>query len=154
MLTILRKRLGRQEGFTLIELLVVILIIGILAAIAIPSFLNQKGKGEDATAKSAARETATALETWYTDNGNYTPSDTEIHQIEGTLPAVSTNSTRAASAADAGKVYYTSPGASGYTIRVWSKPSGRMFEIVKNGGTVTRSCLPVNDGGCNATGSW
>src|SRR3954447_8297232 len=87
-LTTIRKRLNSDEGFTLVELLVVILIIGILAAIAIPSFLNQKGKGEDASAKSAAREVATALETYYTDKGDYAATDSPtLRQIEPTLPA-------------------------------------------------------------------
>jgi type IV pilus assembly protein PilA len=58
----------REEGFTLIELLVVIIIIGILAAIAIPVFLNQRQKGFDAQAKSDVRNMATAEETYLTDN--------------------------------------------------------------------------------------
>src|SRR3954466_8456109 len=83
----LRNRLNGEEGFTLVELLVVILIIGVLAAIAIPSFLNQKGKGEDAAAKSSAREAATAMETYYTDNGSYlNATGTALRQIEPTLP--------------------------------------------------------------------
>jgi type IV pilus assembly protein PilA len=66
-----------EEGFTLIELLVVIIIIGILAAIAIPVFLNQRQKGYDAGIKSDLRNSATAEETYLTDNGNYTklPAD-------------------------------------------------------------------------------
>src|SRR3712207_7426114 len=87
----LRNRLNGEEGFTLVELLVVILIIGILAVIAIPSFLNQKGKGEDAAAKSSAREAATALETYYTDNASYAADlagndANDLHKIEPTLP--------------------------------------------------------------------
>jgi type IV pilus assembly protein PilA len=62
----------REGGFTLIELLVVIIIIGILAAIAIPVFLNQRKKGWDSQAKSDLRNAATGEETYLTDNSSYT----------------------------------------------------------------------------------
>src|SRR6476660_1947055 len=61
----------KDEGFTLIELLVVIIIIGILAAIAIPVFLNQRKKATEASVKSALRTVANEMETYYTDNQNY-----------------------------------------------------------------------------------
>ena len=61
----------KDQGFTLIELLVVIIIIGILAAIAIPVFLSQRKKGYDASAKSDIRNAATLEETYLTDNGAY-----------------------------------------------------------------------------------
>ena len=72
MLARIRKaREEREGGFTLIELLVVIIIIGILAAIAIPVFLNQRKKGYDAQAKSDLRNLATQEETFLTDNNHY-----------------------------------------------------------------------------------
>jgi type IV pilus assembly protein PilA len=139
----LRNRLNGEEGFTLVELLVVILIIGILAAIAIPSFLNQKGKGEDAAAKSSAREAATAMETYYTDNGSYTgATGTALRAIEPTLPADGTA---------AGQMTVTVGSGTSYTIDVLSKPSLRKYTISKSAGSVTRSCVvPAGEdkGGC------
>ncbi len=78
MLARIRKAQEENEGgFTLIELLVVIIIIGILAAIAIPVFLNQRKKGVDASMKSDARTIANELETYYTDYQTY-PTGTAI----------------------------------------------------------------------------
>ena len=88
MLKRLRERAGSEKGFTLIELLVVMLILGILAAIAIPAFLNQKGKANDAQMKVQARSMQTAIETYSTDhNGQYTPTPTTVNlqAIEPTI---------------------------------------------------------------------
>ena len=87
MLRKLRERAQDEKGFTLIELLVVILIIGILAAIAIPSFLNQRQKGTDAEAKTQVTTASQAMETCATDNnGSYTSCDkTALTTIEPTL---------------------------------------------------------------------
>jgi type IV pilus assembly protein PilA len=73
----------KDQGFTLIELLVVIVIIGILAAIAIPVFLNQRKKGVDASLKSDLKNAATAVETWATDN----PSGVVTPQTVGAASA-------------------------------------------------------------------
>ncbi len=79
MLTRIRKAVDeRDEGFTLIELLVVIIIIGILAAIAIPVFLNQRKKGWDSQAKSDLRNAATAEETYLGDSSTYTSTTTQL----------------------------------------------------------------------------
>src|SRR5664280_3050160 len=80
----------REEGFTLIELLVVMIIIGILAAIAIPVFLNQRNSGYDAAAKSDAKNASTAEETFFTDNNNYTTNGAgTAGSNSGALPSYS-----------------------------------------------------------------
>ena len=72
MLARIRKAMAeKEEGFTLIELLVVMIIIGILAAIAIPVFLSQRQKGYDASVKSDLRTIANELESYNTDQQAY-----------------------------------------------------------------------------------
>jgi type IV pilus assembly protein PilA len=142
----LRHRVQDERGFTLIELLVVILIIGILAAIAIPSFLNQRSKGNDAEAKSTAVTAAEAMETCATDNnGQYTNCDaTAIKSIEPTLNDAGARLTVPVHATDNYRVEVTS-----------TRNSGVIFKLARaSDGTTTRSCtIPsgVDKGGCNGT---
>ncbi len=150
MLRKLRERAQEEKGFTLIELLVVILIIGILAAIAIPSFLNQRSKGNDAEAKSTAVTAAQAAETCATDNnGQYTNcSKASLESVEPTL-----------NNADA-RIAVTT-GANNYQIVVTSNrdANAATFTLSRSSnGTTTRSCSTgtADRGGCSAQsgGSW
>jgi type IV pilus assembly protein PilA len=145
MLRKLRERAQDEKGFTLIELLVVILIIGILAAIAIPSFLNQRSKGNDAEAKSTAVTAAEAMETCATDNnGAYTScSLASIRSIEPTLN-------------DAGARLSVSSGASNYQVVVTSNrdSNAATFTLSRAAtGASTRTCATgsADKGGCSAT---
>jgi type II secretion system protein G len=71
MVSKIKQRLASNEGFTLIELLVVIVILGILLAIAVPSYLGFKARSEKSAAKANVRAALPAVEAYYADNGAY-----------------------------------------------------------------------------------
>ncbi len=154
MLYKLRRRAEEEKGFTLIELLVVILIIGILAAIAIPSFLNQKTKATDASAKELARTAQTAAETYSTDhNGSYTGmTAAALQSVEPTIQIAAGNNNAYLS-----NVTVTGTNGDGYSVTTTSN-SGNTYTITRaSDGSTNRTCTPTTtsaaSGGCVA-GTW
>ena len=141
---------AREEGFSLIELLVVVLILGALAALAIPSFINQKGKANDAKAKNNLVITQKAMETYFLDHDTYATANMNgssdpdsLLKIEETLvesptPSISAQAT------------------SSYTINVVSvaNPAVTFTLRHRSSGEVDRTCTPVSTGGCNSAGTW
>ena len=143
----LRVRAQSESGFTLVELLVVMLILGLLAAIAIPSFFNQRDKARDADAKAAVRTAETAMETFATDhNGKYTGvTVADLTDIEPTLTNVGARLTLPVAATD-----------TTYTVQVESETAAtQLFRIARAaGGTTTLTCDVDGTAGCPDTGNW
>ncbi len=134
-----------DEGFTLIELLVVILIIGILAAIALPSFIGQSDKAKDSSAKSDARNLVSQVESCYTATSLYTDCESGDPGLDaGGISGVVANAT-----------------SDGYSITAASK-TGNNFIITKSASGVVRTCNTTGNtfstpgstkGGCSG-GVW
>jgi type IV pilus assembly protein PilA len=146
MLHKLRQRAQSEKGFTLIELLVVILIIGILAAIALPAFLNQRSKAQDTEAKSAARTAQTAMETFYTDEQTY---------VGGTVAAVRAIEPALNEGVAATGLAISGQAVDAYTVAVTQAKTGSVFTIEKlPSGNVLRTCTAPGTKGCPASGKW
>jgi len=154
MLNSVRQRTSDEGGFTLIELLVVILIIGILAAIAIPAFLSQKSKAYDSSAKTVAQTAQTAAETYATENGgSYTNmSVSSLEAIEPSLKASSNEAhllnvglTKPVSTSGA----VGTPSATEYTVTAEAANTKDLYSVTrKTNGEVEHSCYSPGGTGC------
>jgi type IV pilus assembly protein PilA len=141
----LRERSGSESGFTLVELLVVMLILGLLAAIAIPAFFNQRDKAKDADAKESVRTAQTAIETYSTDNdGSYLNADEDaLIAIEPTLADAPGGTLAVSNLAD-----------NTFTVAVTSN-TGTEFSITRNSnGTTDLLCDAPEVAGCPTGGDW
>ena len=142
-----------EQGFTLIELLVVILIIGILAAVAIPTFLSQTSKASDVNVQSAIGATHTSENAYRASNGSYTTSFTALTSIEPTLSTPSTTYNMSIA-------YYATSGTAsattGYSVQGTNAKDGVTFYLKYDAGTgtVTKSCSSPSTGACSAGGTW
>lgn len=152
------RNLGSSDGFTLVELLVVILIIGVLAAIALPAFLGQRSKGQDACAKAMVKNMQTAVMSFQAETGSYAnaalPSLTEIDAtiINGGCGPASTAQVGSANVS-AGTCDAIAPTRAAYCIS-YDSEAGNRFSMSESGYGISRTCTVAAAGGCKPTGLW
>jgi type IV pilus assembly protein PilA len=166
MFTKIQKRMKGEKGFTLIELLVVIIIIAILAAIAIPTFLGQRSKAQDASAKSLVRNAMTAMESAYVDSRTYDPDVVDTDVLAAIEPSITFTADDAAVAtwdgtdatvaevgdADAEEVGYFGDDTS-YSIATTSL-SGNLFGVTADKSATGATTFVKKIGDADVTTGW
>lgn len=137
--------LREQDGFTLIELLTVVLIIGILAAIAIPAFIGQTSRADDSAAKTQIGTLVTTMKTFAIQNdGSY--EGATLAKLEAIEPTLQDETTAIAQEV-------ANATSTGFEVESEAVGSKDVYKLTDVDGSITRSCTPVSAGGCT-NGSW
>jgi type IV pilus assembly protein PilA len=160
----LQKRMKAQKGFTLIELLVVIIIIAILAAIAIPTFLGQRSKAQDASAKSLVRNAMTAYESAYVDSRTYAPATVTSAVLKAIEPSITFNAGTAAVASTTAIPATSTSKATDHAVDYFGNDttysiasvsdSGNKFGVVADKASATGATTFVKVIGTTFSGNW
>ncbi len=154
MMKTIRRGLSRDEGFTLIELMVVVMIIAVLIAIAIPSFLGFRKSAQDRSAQSEIRNVLLAEKAIWLDDGDYTETIADVQAFEpnavlhatapatGVVPQLNTTSSDI--------VCLTRTAESGNTFAIWESASAGTYYGATNLATTCPATAPSG----YAQGGW
>ena len=153
MMSWMRKRLSKDEGFTLIELMVVVLIIAVLVAIAIPSFIGFRNNAQDRDAQSAVRNALLAEKGYFTENGSFTSDGADLQSYANVSlsAALNTDDVQVLQGTDSVCLFQLSESGKGFGV-FEGQVDGTVYGQWATSGDVPTTC--PNDGAAPAWANW